>query len=63
MKVGVLVTGRAAVSLTQPDAVAVLAINLRYPAVPVCTTCAIARIGLSLRSCTAMAASISRGTA
>jgi hypothetical protein len=63
LNVGVLVIGRAATSLTQPDGVPPVAISLRYPALPVCTTLASARIGEMLLSVASINASISRGTA
>jgi len=59
----VSVSGRAAVSLTQPLAVPPVVMSLRYPALPVWTTCAMARIGLIAVSSRAIAASICCGTA
>src|SRR3546814_13647061 len=54
---------RAPVSLAQPEGAPRLVTSLRYPAVPVCTTLAIDRMGEMLFSVASMTASISRGTA
>src|SRR3546814_2291892 len=55
-KLGVPVSPRAPVSLAQPEGAPRLVTSLRYPAVPVCTTLAIDRMGEMLFSVASMTA-------